>query len=67
MVYADDEVVVDAWEGTPGSGEMEEIEGLKGISAASFRIEGAVEVGEYFAILEVKRIAQDGWTSSYSR
>lgn len=60
-VYVDSDLVVDEWEGTPGSGEMEEIPGLEGLTGARLEIQGVIGTGDYFAILEVIDLV---WLSS---
>lgn len=52
----DSETVVEAWGATPGSTELQEIPGVEGLEGHLFRINGVMEAGEYFAILEVRSL-----------
>lgn len=52
-VYLDNDLVVDEWEATAGSGEMEDIPGLEALTGNELKIYGAIGIAEYFAILEV--------------
>lgn len=50
------QTVVEAWGATPGSTELQEIPGLEGLEGSIFHINGVMEAGEYFAILEVRSL-----------
>lgn len=49
-----DLALVEQWEATSGSNEMQEITVLQGLDLSSFKIEGIMEEGEYLGILEVR-------------
>lgn len=53
-VSVERQTVVEAWEATPGTTELQEIPGLEGLEGNYFEINGVMEAGEYFAILEVR-------------
>ena len=48
-----DRALVEQWDATPGTTEMQEISVLQGLELRSFQIEGNMEVGEQLGILEV--------------
>lgn len=54
-VELDGQTVVEGWEATAGSTELQEIPGLEGLGGSDFEIKAIMEDGEYFAILEVSR------------
>lgn len=53
-MLVDSEVVVEEWDAVAGSIDMQEVPGLAGLEAGQITFEGVMNVGEYFAILEVR-------------
>lgn len=53
-VSVERQTVVEVWEAAPGSTELQEIPGLEGLEGSDFEINGVMEAGEYFAVLEVR-------------
>lgn len=53
-VSVERQTVVEVWEAAPGSTELQEIPGLEGLEGSDFEINGVMEAGEYFAVLEVE-------------
>ncbi len=54
----DHEVIMEEWDAVAGPSEMQDIPGLEGLEGASLGIYGAMDVGEYLAILEVRERAR---------
>lgn len=55
-MLVDGEVVVEEWDAAPGQSELQEIPGVEGLVGSLIEIDGIVEIGEYFAILEVRSV-----------
>ncbi|CAN0223077.1 unnamed protein product, partial [Pylaiella littoralis] len=53
-VLVNNQVVVEEWDVVAGSTDLQEIPGLEGLEAWSIEIEGVMDAGEYFAILETE-------------
>ena len=48
---------MEEWDAVGGSSEMQEIPGLEGTEGRSITIEGVMDIGDYFAILEARNLA----------
>lgn len=53
-VEVDGDVILEEWEATPGSTELQEIPGLEGLECSNLDILGVMEAGEYLGIVEVR-------------